>query len=617
MRLAQLRREPVDAMALQAALRQLPESHDQLPQLLAALAQQSQWQKPQWSKHPDEGRLPCIVIGNEGQLGIVTARTPEGLWATSWWLPETKQFSEQSETGFTDDQAFVRMRMKVPFVISKSPSMQLVWSEITSQKRIAGILTTANPIVANSSGVWSYTLNSTDANLLAADTTFTVRQKAAGGSIWSPASASYQVVFDNAAPAGVPTVVLSTNSDTFGANAGSNTDGITSSRTLILGGAAEANAYIDLLDNGVKIATLQADSTGAWTTTLSNVSAAKHNYTARQFDAAGNATAFSNATVVSVDVTATAPTAAVLDVSTDTGAIGDRITTVTTPKLNGTGAEPGAVISVFDGANLTPVATATVQANGSWSVNTSALTVGAHNLRINQTDLAGNTSALSAPLSLNIVAPITVAAPSAPVLTAATDTGLSQTDQTTNATALVFTGTPVADTTLVAGESVVSGTNGVNALTGTTGDDSIVGYGGPVALAGTASATGDTLTGNGGQDTFVYRKGNVGKDTITDFTLGATGNSDVDKLNFADLLQGYDPANIADFVRLEADATTGQVSVKVDYNGKADGSVFTPYLQVDLTGVTLAASGTAYGTTQADLDALRAAMMSNGQLILV
>jgi ATP-binding cassette subfamily C protein LapB len=136
MRMAQLRREPVDGLALQAALRQLPESHDQLPSLLSALAQQSQWPKPQWSQHPDPGRLPCIVIGPEGQLGIITARTPDGLWATNWWVPETKQFSEQAEPGFADGHAFVRMRMTVPFVISQSPSIQLVWSEIASQKRL-------------------------------------------------------------------------------------------------------------------------------------------------------------------------------------------------------------------------------------------------------------------------------------------------------------------------------------------------------------------------------------------------------------------------------------------------------------------------------------------------
>jgi ATP-binding cassette subfamily C protein LapB len=136
MRLAQLRREPVAALALQAALRQLPESHDHLPPLLGALAQQSQWPKPQWSQQPDEGRLPCIVIGPEGQLGIITARTPEGLWATNWWLTEVRQFAEQAEPGFPAGHAFVRMRMTVPFVISASPSLQLVWAEIRSQKRL-------------------------------------------------------------------------------------------------------------------------------------------------------------------------------------------------------------------------------------------------------------------------------------------------------------------------------------------------------------------------------------------------------------------------------------------------------------------------------------------------
>lgn len=136
MRLAQLRREPVDALALQATLRHLPESHDQLPPLLGTLAQQNHWPKPQWSEYPDAGRLPCLVVGPEGQLGIVTARTPEGLWATSWWLPEPRQFAEQAESSFAPGHAFVRMRMTAPFVASQSPSLQLVWAEIRSQKRL-------------------------------------------------------------------------------------------------------------------------------------------------------------------------------------------------------------------------------------------------------------------------------------------------------------------------------------------------------------------------------------------------------------------------------------------------------------------------------------------------
>jgi len=107
----------------------------------------------------------------------------------------------------------------------------------------------------------------------------------------------------------------------------------------------------------------------------------------------------------------------------------------------------------------------------------------------------------------------------------------------------------------------------------------------------------------------------VGKDTIADFTLGAAATANTDKLNLADLLEGYSAANIADFVQLTAIGSTG-VSVQIDFNGKADGTSFDSYMQVDLTGVTLASAGTAYGATPADMDALRAAMMTSGQLIL-
>ncbi|MFN5095981.1 MAG: ATP-binding cassette domain-containing protein [Limnohabitans sp.] len=146
MRLAQLRREPVDVLALHAALRHLPESHDHLPPLLDALAQLSQWPKPQWAEKPDEGRLPCVVISPEGQLGIITARTPEGLWATNWWLPESRQFAEKAAPGFSPGHVFVRMRMTAPFFISQSPSLQLIWTELRAQKR--GLLDIAAGTIA-------------------------------------------------------------------------------------------------------------------------------------------------------------------------------------------------------------------------------------------------------------------------------------------------------------------------------------------------------------------------------------------------------------------------------------------------------------------------------------
>jgi hypothetical protein len=177
-----------------------------------------------------------------------------------------------------------------------------------------------------------------------------------------------------------------------------------------------------------------------------------------------------------------------------------------------------------------------------------------------------------------------------------------------------LTVTPVADTATVAGKSVVSGTNGVDTLTGTSAAETFVGYGGPVANAGTASATGDTLTGGGGHDSFVYRKGNVGQDTITDFgvygqTLAQSANADV--INVANLLQGFVQGTSAvnDFVRI-VDNGTGTAQLQVDYNGKADGSGFMPYMSINLTGVTLASTGAA------SFAALRDTLVARDQLLV-
>lgn len=177
--------------------------------------------------------------------------------------------------------------------------------------------------------------------------------------------------------------------------------------------------------------------------------------------------------------------------------------------------------------------------------------------------------------------------------------------------ATLLTVTPVADTEVINGVRWVTGTAAVDTLGGSALDEMFVGYGGPVANAGTASATGDSLTGGGGADTFVYRAGNVGKDVITDFALGTFGtDANADRLQLSDVLQGYvaGTSDLNDFVRLVDNGTS--VSVQVDFNGKADGSVFQHYLEVQLTGVTLAGAGAA------DVDTLRQALINNGQLVI-
>lgn len=175
-----------------------------------------------------------------------------------------------------------------------------------------------------------------------------------------------------------------------------------------------------------------------------------------------------------------------------------------------------------------------------------------------------------------------------------------------------LTVTPQADTNVINGKSLVTGSGIADTLTGTTGDDTVVGYGGPVAKAGTYNASGDTMTGGGGHDTFVYRKGNVGMDTITDFGAFKGQGANADIINLTDLLQGFawGTSNINDFVRAVAYNET-TVSLQIDYNGKADGSGFQPYMIINLPDVAPASMGVIGGN-----DALVNTLVARHQLVL-
>lgn len=136
MRLAQLRREPLDPMHLQSSLRHLVEERADLETIVKSLAQERNWPKPSWMSEPDGSRLPCVVFDPAGQVGIVTARNGEGAWAVSWWLDTSRSFREEATYVFDSTCRFLRLRMVAPFVIGDSPSFQLVWSEILAQKKL-------------------------------------------------------------------------------------------------------------------------------------------------------------------------------------------------------------------------------------------------------------------------------------------------------------------------------------------------------------------------------------------------------------------------------------------------------------------------------------------------
>ncbi|GBG15213.1 uncharacterized protein NMK_2816 [Novimethylophilus kurashikiensis] len=109
---------------------------------------------------------------------------------------------------------------------------------------------------------------------------------------------------------------------------------------------------------------------------------------------------------------------------------------------------------------------------------------------------------------------------------------------TATATAQDGTAAPASNSDTV---HVVSGTVGDDALQAGTGDSILVGGAGNDTLVGGAgndilvgSSGDDLLTGGKGSNAFVWKSGETGSDTITDFKVGDGG----DVLNLSDVLHG-------------------------------------------------------------------------------
>jgi hypothetical protein len=228
-----------------------------------------------------------------------------------------------------------------------------------------------------------------------------------------------------------PTAPSAPTISSFSNDTGVAGDKITSDNTLTLTGSAAANSTVKVFDGTTQIGTATANSSGAWSYTTSALADGNHSLTAKVTDASGNTSSASAALAVKVDTTAPAVPVAL----NDTIVNGNQVL------LNGT-AEANSTVKVYDGLAL--VGTATAKADGTWSVTTSALSPGSHDLTATATDVAGNTSAMSLPLDPIIGGP----APGAPTIASySNDSGVAG-DGITNDNTLTLTGTAAANSTV-------------------------------------------------------------------------------------------------------------------------------------------------------------------------
>ncbi|AVM75442.1 Ig-like domain-containing protein [Magnetospirillum gryphiswaldense] len=322
------------------------------------------------------------------------------------------------------------------------------------------------------STAWSTTTTLAGAN------TFQARVTDTNG---SSTAYSHTYTLDSSAPS-----APSAPDMTAGTDSGTNTDNITSDTTPTFSGTAEANAIVKLYDTdgSTEIGSVTADGSGNWTITTSVLSAGAHTITAKATDTAGNQSAASTGLSVTIDTAApAAPSTPDMTAGTDSGSSStDNITSDTTPTFSGT-AEANATVKLYDTDGTTEIGSATADGSGNWTITVSTLSAGAHTITAKATDVAGNQDVASGGLSVTIdtAAP---AAPSAPDMSAGSDSG-TNTDNITTTTTPTFTGTAEANATVT-----LYDTDGSTVLGTGTAD----GSGNWSITASTLSAGAHTLT---------------------------------------------------------------------------------------------------------------------------
>nr|WP_315248999.1 Ig-like domain-containing protein [uncultured Duganella sp.] len=213
---------------------------------------------------------------------------------------------------------------------------------------------------------------------------------------------------DRVAPA-TPSAPVMRSADDSGL---SSSDNITSVTTPVFTGTAENGTRVTLYSGATVLGSATA-SGGVWSIASTALSAGTHSLAVRATDAAGNVSPASAPLTVVIDTSAAAPAAPALAAGSDSGIVGDGITTINTPTITGS-AEANARVTLYDSDGVTVLGTATANASGAWSIQSSVLAIGVHTLTVKQIDPAGNLSPVSAALALTI-APVPVVVDGVPV----------------------------------------------------------------------------------------------------------------------------------------------------------------------------------------------------------
>ncbi|MDM2775009.1 BapA/Bap/LapF family large adhesin [Citrobacter sp. Cpo126] len=278
--------------------------------------------------------------------------------------------------------------------------------------------------LVQSNNSWSFTPTTPLAN---GSHTFTVTATDAAGNT-SGATAGFSVVVDTTAPT-QPSI--SSIIDDVGPNTGPiGSNQPTNDARPTLNGITEANARVDIYDNGSFVTSVTADGSGNWSYTPTTALAqGTHSFTITATDSAGNTSGISSAAAIVVDTVAPGiPTGLAVNAN------GTALTGV---------AEPNSTV-IITSSGGTVLGTATANASGNFTFTLNPPQISGQTLMASAQDAAGNIGTAG-----NVLAPFT-GVPPAPVIASVLDDvgtimGPVAPGKTTNDTLPTLSGTAQAN----------------------------------------------------------------------------------------------------------------------------------------------------------------------------
>ncbi|MQF82344.1 MAG: PGF-pre-PGF domain-containing protein, partial [SAR202 cluster bacterium] len=250
-------------------------------------------------------------------------------------------------------------------------------------------------------------------------------------------------------------------------------DKLTSDQTPTFSGTAESNSSVKLYRDASKtklVGSGSADASGNWTITTGTLEDNTYSIYASATDKAGNISGNSEPSNLIVDSEASRPSTPDLDSGYDTGSSdSDNKTSLGILVFSGT-SEAGSTVELYGSAGEMIGSTQSSSA-GIWTITSSVLSDGVHEISAKTTDNAGNVSSASGKLYITVDAN-PPEQPSIPDLKSQYDTGESDSDNKTSINIVEFTGTAEPNSQV---ELLLSNPSGSDNVVYTTGNSNSAG----------------------------------------------------------------------------------------------------------------------------------------------